>query len=157
MTNRNVNKSYKRISPYYGAANRFGTMTWDRRTKNTHRYTTNSEKAFNMRNASLGKKQFGKGLNPETGFASHGIAALGTLKRGVSKAGGYAGVGIGAAAVTAGLGMKGTMWLEKSRMNILKSILPNTAYPSTSGRFGVRTGGGGPAGIEGMRFNFRRK
>jgi len=129
-------------------------MTWER---SRLRPTAYSEKAYNLRNISLGKRDFGKGLNPETGAISGGIQALGTLKGGLGKIAGPAtmtGLAVGALGT---VGIKATMWLDKTRMNIVKTMLPNTAYPAAKGRFGVRTGGGGPVGIEGMRFNFRRK
>jgi hypothetical protein len=131
--------------------NRFGKMSWNRAkkstlghiSKSTAGHISNSVKAMNMRNISLGRRNFGRGLNPETSLVS---------KIGTGTA--ITGMAVGALGT---IGMKTVPWLEKSRMNILKATLPNTAYPSASGKFGVRTGGAGPAGIEGMRFNFRRK
>ena len=154
MTMGNRNSFRNMSSPYKERMRKFGTMAWDR---SRLRSTSHSEKAYNLRNISLGKRDFGKGLNPETGVLSNGIQALGTLKGGLGKITTPAtmtGLAVGALGT---VGMKATMWLEKSRMNMVKTMLPNTAYPAAKGRFGVRTGGGGPVGIEGMRFNFRRK
>jgi hypothetical protein len=132
-------------------ANTFSKLSWNRAKKSTlgqvskstagHLY--DSVQAMNMKAISLGRRGYGKGLNPETSLVSK--IGTGTTITGM------------AVGVLGTIGMKTVPWLEKSRMNILKATLPNTAYPSASGKFGVRTGGAGPAGIEGMRFNFRRR
>ena len=59
--------------------------------------------------------------------------------------------GLGAASV---IGKSGFGIANKT----MRGILPNTQYPAASGRFGVRTSTqAGPAGIDGLKFNYRRK
>lgn len=62
---------------------------------------------------------------------------------------GMGAVGIGSAVTKKAFGVAN---------NAMRGILPNTYYPAASGRFGVRTASqAGPAGIEGLKFNFRRR
>jgi hypothetical protein len=63
-------------------------------------------------------------------------------------------VGGGALGTAFGVG-KG---LTRTANKAMAGLMPNTAYPAASGRFGVRTASqAGPAGIQGLRFNFKRK
>ena len=55
----------------------------------------------------------------------------------------------GAAGVSA---VKGT---ERLRQGINRGLFPGNAYPSEAGRFGIRTNTS-PAGLSGVRFNYRR-
>jgi hypothetical protein len=64
----------------------------------------------------------------------------------------------GAGLLTTGVGLlsgsikKADQW----RSNVLKGLFPGSSLPSESGRFGIRTNRT-QAGVEGLRFNFRRK
>ena len=44
---------------------------------------------------------------------------------------------------------------DKFRQGLVRGLFPGSAYPAESGRFGTRTNNQ-PAGINGLRFNFRR-
>lgn len=66
------------------------------------------------------------------------------------------GAAIGFAPVGAAAHLAGTA--SRFMTGMMNGIFPNTIYPQASGRFGLRTSTqAGPAGIEGLRFNFRRK
>ena len=45
---------------------------------------------------------------------------------------------------------------DKWREGVMKGLYPGSALPAESGRFGIRTGRT-QAGVDGLRFNFRRK
>lgn len=64
-----------------------------------------------------------------------------------------------AGAVTAGYAVGrvvGARHLGQFRRGLIKGLYPGSAMPMESGRFGVRTTST-PAGIGGLRFNFRRR
>jgi hypothetical protein len=77
------------------------------------------------------------------------------------RAGGTKGlVGYSLPAVIGAAGALSSLALGAKRVsdNFLKGLLPNTAYPASSGSYGFRTASdAGPAGLAGLRFNFRRK
>lgn len=50
----------------------------------------------------------------------------------------------------------GVKAVSSFRKGLIKGLFPGSAMPMESGRFGVRTTST-PAGISGIRFNFRRK
>ena len=77
-----------------------------------------------------------------------------TLRRGVLGAGGLLAAGM----TGMGIASKATMGTFGIANKTLRGIMPNTYYPAASGQFGVRTSTqAGPAGIEGLKFNFRRR
>ena len=82
-----------------------------------------------------------------------------SFKYGMKYGVGYGiGGGVALGAVAMGIGSsfaKGTTGIVNRTM---RGILPNTQYPAASGMFGTRTSAqAGPAGIEGLKFNFRRR
>ena len=77
-----------------------------------------------------------------------------TVRYGMIGTGGALALGAGVAGVGSSLA-KGAFGVANKTM---RGILPNSQYPAASGMFGTRTASqAGPAGIEGLRFNFRRR
>ena len=59
---------------------------------------------------------------------------------------------------TAALGLTMINAGIRTSRSFRRGILPNTAYPVSSGQFGYRTArDAGPAGIAGLKFQFRRR
>jgi len=66
-------------------------------------------------------------------------------------------IGVSAFA-TAALGITAINTATKVTRAFRRGLLPNTAHAAGGGQFGFRTArDAGPAGIEGLRFQFRRK
>jgi hypothetical protein len=76
------------------------------------------------------------------------------IKYGIMGTGGAMALGLGAL----GAGSAFTKGVFGVANKTMRGILPNTYYPAASGMFGTRTSTqAGPAGIEGLKFNFRRR
>lgn len=58
----------------------------------------------------------------------------------------------------ASIGLYAANQVTRKMVNIQGSVFPNTITPAGTGRFGIRTArDAGPAGIEGLKFQFRRR
>lgn len=87
------------------------------------------------------------------------VAQFGSKIRGPAGAAfSLAGASIGAGLFSAGIAAFAIKGVSTFGEGIMRGVAPNTYYPATSGRFGVRTAAqAGPAGIEGLKFQFRRR
>ena len=43
------------------------------------------------------------------------------------------------------------------RSSVMKNLMPNSVYPAAEGRWGMSAGPANNAGLQGMRFDFRRR
>lgn len=98
-------------------------------------------------------------MSPSEGLRQQGIrrASLGRRPLSTSSSRIKFGLATGGAALGAIGLMKLTMGAERFRRNIVRGLYPNTASPAGGGKFGANAGPAAPAGIDGLKFNFRRK
>jgi hypothetical protein len=92
-------------------------------------------------------KAFGKLTSTAGKFAKRNLASKNGMLRNTALMYGAGYIGLGT-----------MIYGSNVSTNVLKGLHPGSAYPVSSGRFGTRTASqAGPAGIQGLKFNFRRK
>lgn len=103
------------------------------------------------------------GISPpriDSKAASWNIPKSGTSNRWLNKRG-FTGSILGKGLVlsaTFGLGAKAALSVSRFGEGMMKGMYPRSSYPLAYGKHGFRTAAqAGPAGINGLKFNFRRK
>lgn len=116
------------------------------------RFGSQRVKKYFTTGANLGMSFMEKGARSTTSRLTRALARYGSTVSAAKRLGLGAGLaGIGAAA----LGATAAYKLSNFREGLTRGLFPNSAMPMESGMYGHRTSSQ-PAGIGGLRFNFRR-